>query len=93
MTLLRKCKYLIYVGILLCILILSVLYIKNMIHEREKLEQFESEVLEYHNTDTTSSPNDKKLQLSLTKLADKQNKDSAYDQHIDETKLEKVQKV
>jgi hypothetical protein len=61
-----------------------------MIHEREKLEQFEAEVLEYHNTDTTSSPNDKKLQLSLTKLADKQNKDSAYDQNIDETKLAKV---
>jgi hypothetical protein len=90
MTLLINCKYLIYVGILLCILILSVLYIKNMIHTRKKLELFEAEVLEYHNTDTTSSPNDKKLQLSLTKLADKQNKDSAYDQNIDESQLAKV---
>jgi uncharacterized protein YpmS len=90
MTLLKKCKYLIAIGILFCIVILAVLYIKNMIHKREKLEQFNAEVKVYHNTSTTATPDDNRAMLNLAKLTDKQNADSKYDQNIDESHLTKA---
>lgn len=90
MTLLRKCNYLIYIGILFCILILLVFYIKDMIYARKKLEQFEAQVLEYHDSDANSSSKEKALLLSLTKLDNQQNANSKYDKHIDESHLRKV---
>ena len=90
MTQLRKYKYLIVIGIVLCILILVVFYIKNIIHNREKLETFNVDVLEYHDPDVNSSPKDKKLQLSLTKINDQQQKDSVFDQHVDVSQLPKA---
>jgi len=84
MKLLQKYKIYIYVGIVLCgLIIISFL----VYHQRKKVENFDAEVKEYHHTDTTSSPADKTEMLKLAKLADKQDKDSEFDKNIDETTL------
>ena len=87
MKLPQKYKYLIYAGIVICFLIIIDLVVYN---RHKKIEQFDAEVKEYHNTEITSSPNDKTEMLKLAKLADKQNADSEFDRNIDETQLAKV---
>jgi hypothetical protein len=84
----RNYKNLIYVGIFFCIIILLAFYIKNLIRDREKVEQFNGEVLALTNTSTTTTREDNKAMLELAKLTDRQNKNAKYDRNIDESQSE-----
>jgi len=92
---LRKCKYFIFISILFCILILLALYIKNIIRERdhEKVEKFESEVKECHNTSTVSTREDNELLVKMTKITDTQNADAKYDSTINTRHLPETPKA
>lgn len=84
---LHKYKNVIYVGIVA----IGFLLISFVVYNRHKIvEQFEAKVNDFHVTDTTSSPADKTEMLKLAKLADKQEKDSKYDETIDQTRLPTV---
>jgi hypothetical protein len=83
----RNYKNLIYTGIFFCIIILLAFYIKNLIRERERLEQFNGEVLALTNTSTTTTREDNQAMLDLAKLTDRQNKNATYDRTIDESQL------
>jgi hypothetical protein len=78
----------IYVGIVLVgfLLISFVVYYNR----RKIVEQFDAKVNDLVITDTTSSPEDKRLMLELAKCDDTQNANSEHDKKIDQTHLPKV---
>jgi hypothetical protein len=78
----------IYVGIVVVgFLLISFIVYYN---RRKIIEQFDATVNEFHNTNTTSTPADNKEMLKLAQIADKQNKDSTFDNNLDETHSKKV---